>query len=304
MRNLISVLCLLAAGLLAAATLAGHQVDQLLREEQPVQHIAGSLPEDPAFSAAVTETIMEESIARLPEGVQQFVPGGVENMIRPVISSALDSDRTTAAWDEVLQTTRSDYAAQLEQIFAEGTGGDPRELDVTMDLTPVTDAMTQPLRERLESTLGMVPGLNAETFEVPTPTIEIDLEAATDDSADPYTWATAAAASEHWMIFGISSAVLTALGMVVGSPRLRWIGLASGAALAAGIGLWIATTVAAPSFQQPAGLTDAESAMLEHIQTRFTDWAQPDWWIFTGVAGFVVAVAVLAAIVTPARREH
>lgn len=46
MRRVISLLCLLLAGVLSAAALAGHQVDQLLREPEPVREIAGALPED------------------------------------------------------------------------------------------------------------------------------------------------------------------------------------------------------------------------------------------------------------------
>lgn len=304
MRNLISVLCLLVAGLLSVSALAGHQVDQLLREEEPIQHIAGDLTEDPAFSEAVTDMVVDEAVSALPEGIQQFVPGGVSGLVRPLISSALDNERTTQAWDEVLQTTRSDYTEQLEQIFAEGTTGDTGELDLPVDFTPVTDAMTEPLREGLEGAVGMVPGVDAETVEIPTPTVEIDIEAATDESADPYTWATAATLSQYWAGFGIGAAALAGLGGLLGLGRIHWAGMALGAAVAALLGLWIATTAASPQFQHPAALPEAGAVMLDHVQSRFTDWAQPGWWVFTGVAGFIAVVGVLAAVVTPARREH
>lgn len=304
MRNLASLLCLLVAGLLSVAALAGHQVDQLLREEEPVRQIAGDLPGDPAFSEAVTDMAVEEAVSALPEGIQQFVPGGVAGLVRPLISSALDNERTVAAWDEVLQSTRSDYADQLEEIFAEGTSGDTGELDIPVDFTPVTDAMTEPLRDGLEGALGKVPGVDAQSVEIPTPTVEVDIEAATDESADPYTWATAAALSQYWAGFGISAAVLIGLGLLLGVGRVRWAAAAAGAGVAALLGLWIATTAASPSFQQPAAVQEASAVMLDHVQSRFTNWAQPSWWVFTGAAGFITAVAVLAAAVAPARREH
>ena len=305
MRNLISILCLLVAGLLSTAALAGHQIDQLLREEEPVREMAGSLPNDEAFSQAVSETMVDDAVSRLPEGIQQFVPGGVEGLIRPMIESALDNERTADAWDQVLQTTRSDYAAQLEEIFAEGTRGDPRELDLSIHLTPVTDAVTEPLRDGLDSALGMAPGFDAQTIQIPTPDIELNIEAVTDESADPYVWATAAEASQYWLIFAFSAAVLTALGLLVGSAaRVRWLAAALGAAVAAGSGLWIAMGVASPALQHPAGLPEAAAAIIDHVQIRFADWAQPPWWVFSGAAGFVVVISVLAAVVTPARREQ
>lgn len=306
MRNLFSVLCLLLAGLLSTAALAGHQIDQLLREEEPVRELAGSLPNDEAFSEAVTETIVDDAVARLPEGLQQFVPGGgVEGLLRPVISSALDNERTQAAWDGVLQSTRRDYTAHLEQMFHQGTTSDPRELDLPVDLTPVTEAMTQPVRQGVEDTVSLIPGVEAEDVELPAPSLQIDVQAATDENADPYTWATAAAASQHWMIFAVSAAVLTLLGLIAGTgARARWLAVALAAAVAAGLGLWIATTAASPALADPPGTPEATAVMLEHIQTRFTDWAQPAWWVFTGAAGFVVVISVLAAVVTPARREQ
>lgn len=305
MRNLISIVCLLLAGLLSTAALAGHQIDQLLREEEPVRELAGSLPQDEAFSEAVAETIVDGAVSRLPEALQQFVPGGVESLLRPVISSALDNDRTQAAWDEVLQSTRSDYAAQLETIFVEGTTSDPRELDLPVDLTPVTDAMTQPVRQGVEDTVSLTPGVDAEDVEIPAPSLQIDVEAATDESADPYTWATAAAVSQHWMICALSAAVLTLLGLIAGAgARVRWLGLALAAAAAAGLGLWIAITAASPTLTDSPDTPQAAAVMLEHVQTRFTQWAQPAWWVFTGAAGFVVVISVLAAVVTPARGKQ
>ncbi|MGO1524238.1 MAG: hypothetical protein ACTHV8_11195 [Nesterenkonia sp.] len=301
---MISILCLLLAALLSTAALAGAQIDQLLREEEPVREMAGSLPTDEAFSEAVTETIVDDAVAQLPDPIQQFVPGGVEGLIRPVISSALDNDRTQAAWDEVLQVTRTDYTAQLEAIFTEGTSGDPRELDLPVDLTPVTDAMTQPVRQGVEDTLSLVPGVGTEDVEIPAPSLQIEVETVTDESADPYTWATAAALSQHWVIFTVGAAVLGVLGMLVGTGRVRWYGLACAAALAAAVGLWIATTAASPELAHPPATPEATAALLEHVQSRFTDWAQPSWWVFTGAAGFVVVLSVLAAVVTPAGRQQ
>ncbi|GAA4835636.1 hypothetical protein [Garicola koreensis] len=304
MRNLFSVLCLLLAGLLSTAALAGHQIDQLLRAEEPVRELAGSLPNDEAFSEAVTETIVDDAVARLPEGLQQFVPGSVDALVRPVISSALDTERTAEAWDEVIQDTRSDYTAHLEDMFHRGTTGDVRELDIAVDLTPVTEAMTQPVRQGVEDTVSLIPGVEAEDVEIPAPSLQIDVEAATDESADPYTWATAAGLSQHWLIFGVGAAALGVLGVLLGTRRVRWYALATAAALAGVIGLWVATTVAAPSLAHQPGTPEATTVLLEHIQVRFTDWAQPSWWVFTGAAGFVVVLSVLAAVVTPARREQ
>lgn len=299
MRRVISLLCLLLAGVLSAAALAGHQVDQLLREPEPVREIAGALPEDEAFSEAVSQMLVEQTVSSLPDALGALVPGGLEHLVGPVVDQALNNERTIAAWDEVLQTTRQDYTAQLEGIFARGTTGDVRELDLSVELTPVTDAMTAPLREQAESVLQLLPGLDAEDVEIPTPEFVVDIEAATDESADPYTWATAAAASQHWMLFAGAAAVLAALGLAIGPRRTRWIALAVGALTAGALGLWIATTAASPDLTHSEGMPQAAAALLEHVQTRFTEWAQPSWWIFTGVCGFLAVMGVLAAVAVP-----
>lgn len=303
MRNLLSLLCLLLAGLLAAAGLAGYQLNQLLRTEEPIAQIAGDLPAQEDFTHAVTEVMVEDLIAGLPAQLQGLVPQGAEQLVTPVVSAALNNDRTLTAWNEVLQQTRGDYTAQLEQIFAEGTSGDLRELDIELDLTPVTEAMTQPLRDGLEGALGWAPGVEPETFDFIAPEISIDIQAATESTSDPYSWATAAAASRHWLIFGLGAAALMLCGLLIGTGRLRWYSLASGAFLAAALGVWIATTYASPPFHRPAGVPETTAVILENLRTEFTGWAQPAWWVFSAISGVVVLFGVLVALLAPSPRR-
>ncbi|MGC8160082.1 hypothetical protein ACP3WZ_26515, partial [Salmonella enterica] len=73
-RHLLSTLCALLAALLAAAALAGGQIDQLLREEEPVREIAGDLPAQEPFGEAVVGLLAEEltgqDVDALPSGVR------------------------------------------------------------------------------------------------------------------------------------------------------------------------------------------------------------------------------------------
>lgn len=303
MRNLFSLLCLLLAGLASVAGLAGYQVNQLLRTEEPITQIAGGLPAQQDFSQAVSELIVEDLTSRLPEQLQGLVPGGVDQLVNPLVSTALNNDRTLTAWEEVLQQTRADYTAQLEEIFAEGTSGDVRELDIELDLTPVVEAMTQPLREGLDGALGWAPGVELESFDFIAPEIHIDIQAATESTADPYTWATGAAASQHWLIFSLSAAGLAVLGLLIGTGRLRWCSLAVGAVLSTALGVWIATTYAAPPFHHPPGVPEAAAVILDHLQTEFTAWAQPSWWVFSVISGVVVISGVAGAVLSPLRRR-
>ncbi|WP_022873551.1 hypothetical protein [Nesterenkonia alba] len=304
MRQLFSLLFLLTAALLSAAGLAGHQIDQLLRDEEPIRHIAGDLPEQEHFSEAVGSMMVDELAERVPSQAQGLIGDQVEGLVTGLIADVLESDRTRTAWDETLQTTRSDYAEQLETLFAEGSSGDPRELDVELDLTPLTEAMTEPLREGLTQTLGWLPFLDETSFDVLAPEIVVDVEAATDEQADPYTWATLAGISQYWVWFFVAAGVLLLAGVLLGPGRFRWAALSFSAAVAAGIGLWIALTVASPRFEQPPGADPATLAILDHVQHRVTEWAQPGWWVFTGVAGFLALAALVAAVATPSARRR
>lgn len=303
MRNLFGLLCLLLAGVLSVTGLAGHQINQLLRTEEPVAQIAGTLPQQQDFSDSVSALLVDDLTSRLPAELQSLVPGGVDSLVAPVISSAMDNDRTQAAWDQVLQTTRTDYTTQLETLFAEGTSGDLRELDIEIDLSPITEAMTQPLREGLDSAAGWIPGVDLETFDFIAPEFSIDIQAATESTADPYTWATGAVISEYWWVLALGAGGLTLLGLLLGTGRFRWYSLASGAVLAGALGLWIATTYAAPPFHHSPGLPEAAGVILDHLRTEFTAWAQPAWWAFCAGSAAVVAVGVTAALMTRTPRR-
>ncbi|NDK30930.1 hypothetical protein [Nesterenkonia haasae] len=303
MRHLLSVLCLLLAGMLSVGSLAGYQLDQLLRSAEPVRDIAGSLPQEEDFAEAVTDIIMEDLTGRLPDQLQWAVPGGADELLAPVVAAAFDNERTLDAWDEVLQDTRIGYTAQLEDIFAEGTSGEVRELDIELDLTPVSEAMTQPMREGLEDAFSWVPGLDPGSFDIIAPEITVDIEAATENTADPYSWATVATASQYWLFFAGGAAGLILLGVLIGHGRGRWFALAAGALVAATLGLWIAMTAAAPEFQHPAGVPEAAGTILDHIQVQYTQWAQPAWWMFSAVSGIAGLAAMIGGLLSPSRRR-
>ncbi|TLP76799.1 hypothetical protein [Nesterenkonia sphaerica] len=303
MRHLLSVICLLLAGVLSVGSLAGYQLDQLLRSEEPVRNIAGGLPQEEAFAQAVTEIIVEDLTGRLPDQLQWAVPGAADELLAPLVSSAFDTERTRSAWDEVLQQTRTGYTAQLEDIFADGTSGQVRELDIELDLTPISEAMTHPLRQGLDEALGWIPGVNAGSFDVIAPEISLDVQAATDSTADPYSWATVATLSQYWAIFAGVAAGLAALGLLIGVGPVRWFALAAGALAAAVLGAWIATTVASPQFHHPAGVPEAAAAVLDHIEVQFTQWAQPDWWVFSAVSAVVGLTGFVGGLLAAARRR-
>ncbi|RJN32115.1 hypothetical protein [Nesterenkonia natronophila] len=303
MRHLLSVLCLLLAGMLSVGALAGHQLDQLLRSEEPVRDIAGTLPQQEEFSQAVTEIVVDDLTDRLPDQLQWAVPGGADQALAPVVSSAFDTERTREAWDEVLQDTRTGYTAQLEGIFATGTSGQVRELDIELDLTPVSEAMTEPMREGLEDAFGWFPGVEPGSFDIIAPEIILDVQAATDNTADPYSWATIATLSQYWAGFAVAAAGLAAAGLLIGKGPVRWFGLAGGALVAAVLGVWIATTVASPQFHHPTEVPQAAGVVLDHIQVQFTQWAQPAWWVFSALSGVVGLTGLVGGLLSASRRR-
>lgn len=290
MRNALAVLCLILAGLLSVASLAGHQIDQLLREEEPIREIAGDLPEDEQFSAAVSQIMVSELSGQLPDSVGSFIGEGVEDFVSGIVGSLLDDERTRQAWDDTLQTTRADYVEKLDRLFAEGTTGDTSELDVRVDLEPMAAAVTA-------SVLDSIPLVDGDSIEVPTPEMVVDIEAATDGDADPYTWATLAAASQYWATLAVAAGVLLLLGLVLGHGKGRWAALSVGGLTAALAGTWMALTVASPDFEQPDNLPQETSAILQHVEAQFTDWAQPLWWFFVAGAVVVVVLGLLGALV-------
>lgn len=297
MRNALAVLCLILSGLLSAAALAGHQIDQLLREEEPVREIAGGLPQDEEFSGAVSQIMVSELSGRLPEGVSSFIGGGAEDFVSGIVDGLLDDERTQQAWDETLQNTRADYVERLDRLFAEGTTGDPSELDVRVDLEPMAGAVVASLADS-------IPLMDADSFEVPTPEMVVDIEAATEGDADPYTWATLAAASQYWAGLAVAAGVLLLLGLLLGHGRGRWAALSVGGITAALAGTWIALTVASPDFGQPEQLPQESSAILQHVESQFNAWAQPVWWFFVAAAGAVVVLGLLGALVArPVQRR-
>ena len=249
------------------------------------------------------EIIVEDLTGRLPDQLQWAVPGAADTVLAPLVSSAFATDRTQAAWDEVLQDTRTGYTAQLEDIFAAGTSGQVQELDIEVDLTPVSEAMTEPVRDGLDEALGWLPGVEPESFDVIAPEITLDVQAATDSTADPYSWATVAVASDYWFVFVGAAAGLAAVGLLVGTGRVRPFALTAGALLAAILGLWMATTAASPDFQDPAGAPEAAGVILNHIQIEYTQWAQPAWWIFSAASGVVGLAGMVAGLLTPSRRR-
>lgn len=300
MRQVFSVIALLLAAVLAASALAGFQINQLLREDEPIREIAGDLPEQEAFSEIISAELLDRMESELPSVVSSLVGDRADGLVDDLVGSMLENEQVSAAWDDTLQQTRSDYTAQLERVFAEGTTGEASDLDLAVDLSPMTEAMTEPLREGLDSALGWLPFLDTSSFEFLAPEVTIDVEATLQDGADPYTWALLAAASEHWLVIAIAAGVVALLGLLLGPGRSRWVALTVGGLLALGLGLWIALTVAAPDFGPLPD--DAAQSLVDHVQERYTGWAQPPWWIFSGAAGAVVVVGLLGSLMPRSRR--
>lgn len=304
MRNFLAVLCLTLCGVLAATSMGGWQIDQLLRSEEPISEIAGGLPHHEEFTDSMGEMLVEEAAESIHPGLENAIPGNVEEALSPVVTSALDNERTAEAWEEVLQNSRAEYTAQLEDLFHEGTTGDTAELNMPVNLTPVTEAVSEPIRDGLESNLDWVPGVDDETFDILAPDVELDVETATDSEADPYTWATVATMSQYWLAMGIAAAALGLAGLLLGTGRTRWVATVLGAGLAALIGAGVLAAVLLPDFSAPSDAPEAVEAFADYVVSGLTGWVQPPWWIFTGISVFVSLAAVLAAAATPAQRRR
>ena len=294
MRQVLSVLSLLLAAVLAGSALAGFQINQLLREEEPIREIAGELPQQEGFSELVSQTLLDRLETELPGGLGSLLGEGADSAVASLVTSMLENEEVEAAWDETLQGTRSDYTAQLEAMFDQGTTGDSSDLDLAVDLSPMAEAMTGPLREGLDSALGWLPFLDTSSFEFLAPELVVDIEATTGEGADPYTWALLAELSRHWLVLAVLAGVMLGVGMLLGPRRSRWVALTLGGLLGVGLGLWIALTVAAPEFGAVAD--GASQSLVEHLETRITEWAQPAWWIFSGAAGAVVVLGLLGSV--------
>ncbi|GAA1153035.1 hypothetical protein GCM10009673_00250 [Nesterenkonia sandarakina] len=299
MRQVLSVLSLLLAALLAAAALAGFQTNQLLREEEPIRQIAGELPQQDGFSELVSETLLTRLESELPGALTSLLGDRADSVVDSIVASMLENEQVDEAWDQTLQDTRSGYTAQLETLFDEGTTGEASDLDLAVDLSPMAEAITGPLREGLDSALGWLPFLDTSSFEFLAPEVVVDVEATIAEGADPYTWALLAEVSKHWLVLAALAGVLAAVGLLLGPGRSRWVALTLGGLLGVGLGLWIALTVAAPEFGPVAD--QAAAPLVEQLQQRFTDWAQPAWWIFSAAAGAVVVVGLLGSVAARSR---
>lgn len=298
MRNLLAALCLILSGVLAIGAMWGHQIDQLLRDDEPLREIAGDLPHDEQFGEAVTQMMVSELTDQMPEQASNFIGGGVEDFVSGAVEDLLDDERMHQAWEETLQTTRADYVERLEALFEEGSSGDTSELDIRVDLEPLAGAA-------INSIVDSIPMVDADSFDIPTPQVEVDIAAAaTDSDADPYTWATAVVVAQYWVWVGVASGVMLLLGLALGQGRGRGVALALGGISAALGGLWVALNVAAPDFDMPAELPQENVAILDFVQTQFTDWAQPVWWFFVAGAVGVVVLGILGALVArPVQRR-
>lgn len=294
MRRLLTVLSLLAAVVVAAAGLAGHQVHSLLHEEEPIREIAGDLPGESDFGDAAADLVSEEVGEQLPVPL----PGALDGMLRSTVASMLDSAETDAAWDQVLQQTRTDYAEQLERLVAESGPAGADEVTLEADLTPVVEVMTSRLREDLSSSLGWLPGVDETSFDGLAPEVVVDLDAGIDEDADPYTWAVVAQLSGYWPVYAAGAAGLLLLGLVLGRGRSRWVGLTLAGTAAAALGLWFALVPASPQFDRPQELSEAATTMLVHAEAGFSGWAQPPWWVFLGAGAVMVVTGLLGASVT------
>lgn len=298
MRNALATLCLILSGALAIGSLGAHQIDQLLRDDEPLQEIAGDLPGDEEFGEAVTQIMVSELSDQLPEQARSFIGGGAEGFISDSVKDLLDDQRMHQAWGETLQTTRADYVERLERLFEQGSSGDAAELDIHVDMQPLAGAA-------ISSIVDRIPLIDADSFDIPAPQLEVDVAAAaTDADVDPYTWATVAVVSQHWLWIGVASGVMALLGLALGQGRGRGVALALGGMAAALGGLWVALNVAAPDFDMPEGLPQENAAILDFVQTQFTDWAQPAWWFFVAGGAGVVVLGMLGALVArPVQRR-
>lgn len=294
MRQVLSALSLLLAAVLAATALAGYQINQLLREEDPIRQIAGDLPQQDGFSDLVAETLLTRMESELPGGLTGLLGDRTDSAVNTIVAAMLENDEVDAAWDETLQGTRADYAAQLETMFEQGTTGDASDLDLAVDLSPMAESMTGPLRQGLDSALGWLPFLDTSSFEFLAPEVVVDIEATTGEDADPYAWALLAELSKHWLVLAVLSGLMVLVGLVLGPGRSRWVALSLAGLLAAGLGAWVALTVASPEFGAVSG--DAMGSLVDQVEERFTEWAQPAWWIFTAAAGAVVVLGLLGSV--------
>lgn len=298
MRNVLAALCLILSGVLAIGAMGAHQIDQLLRDDEPLREIAGDLPHDEQFDEAVTQMMVSEITDQVPEQASNFIGGGVEDFVSGAVEDLLDDERMHEAWEETLQTTRADYVERLEALFEEGSSGDTSELDIRVDMEPLAGAA-------ISSIVDSIPMVDADSFDIPTPQVEVDIAAAaTDSDADPYTWATAVVVTQYWVWIGVASGVMLLLGLALGQGRGRGVALALGGITAALGGLWVALNVVAPDFDMPDELPQENAAILDFVQTQFTDWAQPVWWFFVAGAVGVVVLGILGALVArPVQRR-
>lgn len=289
MRHVLSAICLMLAGLLAAVSTAGQQIDQLLHQPEPIREIAGQLPSDAAFADAVSARIADDAAERLPAGVSDLVGSGLEGLVSSSVSGLLEDEDARRAWYESLQTTRVDYADQLEAIFHDGATGEAGELAVPLDLTPVAQVLIQ-----------RIPLVGEEAAQQLAPEIVVGVDPVADSGVDAYAVATAAQASSHWLVGAVAAAVLTLLGLVLGLGRGRWVNLVLGGLVAGGTGLVVALTAASP---EPAAETSpASAAVLDHVAAEFTAWARPSWWLFLAGAAVVVILGMVGLIASPGRR--
>lgn len=303
LRLLLSLLLAVAAGLLAALSVAGARLDALVHTPEPLQEIAGPVVEldsvqrglPPAVSGAVRDQIPDLLPAQFEEGIVQLVEGAAAGL--------LHDDRFTEAWSDTLEQTRTDWLVKLEAARSDRTQtGSALPADaatVEMQIGPIADLG----QDRIVEGLRQIPfgEMAADAVEENTQQdyrIALDLNVPDPEVITPEQVVWLEDNVRHWPWLAGGAVLTLVLSLLLAPGRQRFTALAAAGISAAAAG--IAGRHGLESMEA-VGTTGVAHAVAEGLIAGVREYALPDTTLIIVGGGVAVALAVLGMLIGSAR---
>lgn len=286
MRAIISVVLMCVAGLAAVAGCAAQWVDLAARTPTPTRQIVGPVVTDPEVLASLSATLAAEIQQRVPSSVEA-VPQ-LEEQLNELISTAAEATladpRIDRAWLATIDATRAGVVADLDLVHA----GELEDPTLWLDLTPFT-ALAK------EQAYAATPErLHRFLDEIEWPA-ELRVPLAHPDPHYSKLAAEVVTLSAGWVWCYVAAGLAALLGFLVGGRRSRWVAVALGGVVAAGVILFGHRVLGQVSVAEGDTIGRTVAASLANgTANALIDWTMPALYasaaaVALGVLGVIVA---------------
>lgn len=290
LRSVIAFTALVLAGALGLGAVGAHFLDRVARTPAPMQRILGSLITEPESSAALSEALATEMADSLTQGFSSESPIGqqINERVTAIVAEAtqatLADPGVQRAWNESVNLSRAAYVADLDAMREDGALESPT---VRLDLTPMLDLGRARLIEVTPEALR--PVVELVQFG------QVQLPLGQPEASTSRVLAEAIGAARTWPYLYLAAAILTILGLIVGTRRGRWVALLLAGVITA-LELWYARawvrSVAAPNGDSLAALV--RSGVVDGGISAFLEFTQPALYAAFGA----IALGALGVLLT------